>query len=236
MKTKTAIDVLVIAPHPDDAELGAGGFLAKMKKRGYKTAIVDLTLGERGTKGTPDVRSKEATAAAEVLGLYQRLCLNLGDSQLADQHEQRLELISVLRILRPRLLLTTAEKDEHPDHRAAYHLARAAFFQARLPKIDTGRPFHAPEQLWTYGVHIEDPLSFIVDISDEFEQKRRAVECYRSQFVDPKLPEGYRYAGVSDYLGQIEWRGRLWGQKIGVRYGEAFAPVTPLRLNDPFAE
>ena len=106
----------------------------------------------------------------------------------------------------------------------------------RLPNLPTGQSFHAPEQLWTYGVHHENPSSFIVDISAHFDRKRQALECYRSQFIQPDLPQGYRYAGLSDYLEQIELRGRYWGQKIGTAYGEAFSAVSPLRIEEPFPE
>jgi LmbE family N-acetylglucosaminyl deacetylase len=140
----------------------------------------------------------------------------------------------VLRKLKPRLVITTWHDDEHPDHRAAFHLVQAAFFLSRLPKLETGEPFHAPEQLWSYGIHKEDPNSIVVDVSDEFEQKQKALQCYESQFVNPQLPDGYRYAGMSDYLDQIEVRGRYWGQKIGTQYAEAFSPITPVQIEDPF--
>ena len=179
MNRKKAIDIAVFAPHPDDGELGAGGFLIKMRSKGYRTAIIDLTQGEMGTKGTPKIRAKEASEAAQVLGLSERISLDLGDGQLADETEQRREVISVIRILKPRLILTTWDQDEHPDHRAAYHLLRAAFFMARLPKIATGQPFHAPEQLWTYGIHYENPNSFVVDITGEFEEKNSGFRMFQ---------------------------------------------------------
>lgn len=230
-KVKAPAEVVVFAPHPDDGELGAGGLLARLRGRGMLTAIVDLTQGELGTKGDPATRAKEATAAAQILELQERICLDLGDGNVADVPEQRREVVSVLRILRPRLVLTTWAGDEHPDHRAAFHLVRSAFFMARLSRFETGQGIHAPEQLWTYGIHHEDPGSFVVDISAEFEQKVQALRCYVSQFVHAELPEGYQYAATSDYLGQVELRGRYWGGKIGAAYGEAFAPVTTLRVD-----
>lgn len=236
MTSEPPVDIAVFAPHPDDAELAAGGLLAKLKARGYRTAIVDLTRGELGTKGDPATRAREAEDAAAILDLDARLNLDLGDAQLADTPAQRAEVIAALRRLRPRLVLTPGEQDEHPDHRAAFHLVRAAWFLARLPKIDTGQPFHAASQLWTYGIHRENPAGFIVDISGQFERKRRALECYRSQFIDPQLPDGYRYAGLADYLQEIEARACFWGRQIGTLYGEAFAAVTPLRLDQPFPE
>ena len=236
MVSEPPADIAVFAPHPDDAELAAAGLLVKLKARGYRTAIVDLTRGELGTKGDAGTRALEAEAAGKVLELDARLNLDLGDARLADTPELRAEVIGALRRLRPRLVLTPREQDEHPDHRAAFHLVRSAFFLARLPKIDTGQAFHAASQLWTYGIHREDPAPFIVDISEQFDLKRRVLECYRSQFVEPELPDGYRYAGLSNYLEDIEARGRYWGRQIGAAYGEAFSAVTPLRLEQPFPE
>lgn len=236
MADRQPVDIAVFAPHPDDAELGAGGLLAKLKARGYRTAIVDLTRGELATKGDPATRAQEAAAAGQVLGLSQRLCLDLGDGRLMDIPAFRTEVITALRILRPRLILTTGEQDEHPDHRAAFHLLRSACFFSRLPQLQTGQLFHVPAQLWTYGIHHEAPHSFVVDISAHWEQKRQALHCYKSQFIDTEVPEGYRYAGLADYLTEIEVRGRQWGRKIRTLYGEAFLAVTPLRIEHPFPE
>jgi bacillithiol biosynthesis deacetylase BshB1 len=237
MNDKTnGIDLLVFSPHPDDAELGAGGLLARLKKEGMRTAIADLTRGELGTKGDAETRAAEAGAAARVLKLDQRVCLQLPDGHLADTSDQRREVISVLRSLKPRLVITTSGDDEHPDHRAAFSLVHSAFFLARLPKLETGEKFHAPETLWTYAIHHEDPSSHAVDVSDFFETKREAVKSYRSQFIDAKVPEGYRYGGVSDYLEQIELRGRQWGRRIGVDFAEAFSCVGTLQVYTPLRE
>jgi N-acetylglucosamine malate deacetylase 1 len=236
MSPDKPIDIVVFGPHPDDAELGAGGFLLKMNARGYRTAIVDLTQGETGTKGTPQIRGREAQAAAKKLLLSERIGLDLGDGQLADSWENRTEVISVLRILKPRLVVAPWEGDEHPDHRAAGQLVRSAYFLARLPKIETGNEFHAAQMLWAYGIHHEAPDCIAVDISDFFEQKLEVLNCYESQFVNPKLPQGYRYGGTADYLLHSETRARLWGEKIGRPYAEAFKPLVTLRVDDPFGD
>lgn len=230
------MDVLVFGPHPDDAELAAGGFLLSMHSLGYGTAIADLTRGELGTKGDAETRAKEASAAARALEISKRHCLDLGDGQLADVPEQRNVVVDLIRTLKPRLIIAPGPQDEHPDHRAAYELVRSAFFLSRLPKFNPSKPLHAAEMLWTYGIHFENPGSFVFDISNVFEQKKNALRCYESQFVKPQTPEGYRYAGISDYLEQIEVRAKMWGQRIGVAYGEAFYSVTTLSIGDPFEE
>lgn len=227
------IDLVVFAPHPDDAELAAGGLILKLRKQGRRCAIVDLTRGELGTKGNPELRAQEAQAASRLLQLDQRIGLDLGDGQLLDSSENRKEIVEILRALRPRLIIAPWQGDEHPDHRAAYQLIHAAFFLSRLPKYETQQPFHAVGQFWTYGIHHEAPHSFIVDISQEFPEKLLVLQCYQSQFIHPQLPEGYQSIGVSNYLEHFENRGRYWGSKIGTTFGEAFSSVTPLRIEDP---
>lgn len=226
------LDLLVFAPHPDDAELGLGGLLAQLARQGKRTGIADLTRGEWGTKGTPAQRAEEAAAAAAVLGLAVRENLDLGDGRLEPSLEARRAVAACLRRLRPNTVAVVHPADRHPDHKAAAALVQAAMMWARLPKADVdGSPCY-PRRLLYYFIHdVVEPYG-VVDISADFETKLRAVEAYQSQFVAPLLPDGYRYVGTSDYLRAVETRARYYGERIGVTYGEAVAVDGPMRVVD----
>jgi bacillithiol biosynthesis deacetylase BshB1 len=230
---ENSIDVAVVSPHPDDAELGAGGLLLLSREQGYRTGVVDLTRGETGTKGNPDARGKEASSAADVLGLAARENLNLGDSRLSDSDENRRSLVRLLRTWRPRLILSVHPEDPHPDHRAGARLTYSAFFLCRLPRYLPEVPAHSPEALWYYFIHkVADP-TLVVDVGSVFERKMRALEAYRSQFIDPEVPADYSYVGFSDYLASMEAMARFWGSRVGVERGEAFLAHRPIRTRSP---
>lgn len=227
------IDLLVFAPHPDDGEIGLGGTLALLARTGQRTAIVDLTRGEWGTKGTPEDRAAEAAAATAILRLTARENLDLGDGRLEPSLSARRVVAACLRRLRPEVVAVTHPMDRHPDHRAAAALVQAALMWARMPNADVpGEPCY-PRRLLYYFIHDYVPPAGIIDVSQDYETKRQAVVAYRTQFVEPQLPPGYRYIGTSDYLRTIEARARHYGAQIGAEYGEAIAADGPLRVPDP---
>jgi bacillithiol biosynthesis deacetylase BshB1 len=231
------LDILAIGAHPDDVELGAGGLLIRMQALGYTTGIVDLTRGELGSRGTPEIRAREAKAAANVLGAKVRRNLDLGDGHLEVCLANRHSLAKAIREFRPTFLLGPYFDDKHPDHAAAGNLMKDAFYDARMPKLNLGLPPHSCRRLFYYPCHIYVHPSLVVDISPYFERKMEAVRAFESQFVkldDNSIPN-YINIGISDYLFHMECRCGHFGSLVGVKYGEGFFSQDPLLINDPYA-
>lgn len=231
--TNEPLDLLVFAPHPDDAEIGMGGTILKAIAKGKRVGVVDLTRGERGTKGDANTRAQEAMEATRLMKLSARDCLDLGDGFLQDNEESRLAIVETIRRRRSPSIFCCPPFDRHPDHQMAARLVQAAFFLARLPKVETQSPAYSPRRLMYYFIHDVREMSFGVDISDFVEGKRSALACYRSQFIDAQTPPGYIHIGNSDYLTQIEALNRALGEQIGAQYAEGFSSPTPLRLDLP---
>ena len=229
------IDALVIAAHPDDAEIGAGGTLLRLASLGYTTGILDLTRGELSTRGTPAERTEESLAAARLLGLSHRSTLDLGDGQLADTHQARSSLVAALRRLRPKLVLTHYWEQPHPDHVAAARLVRAAVYLAGLTKWDAleGTERHRPGAVAHFGLPKGTTPSFIVDISAWAEQKMAAIRCHRSQFHDPHRQEPETIISSEGFLERLDALQRAAGAAIGTRHGEGFFIREALALDDP---
>ncbi len=214
-----SIDYLVIAPHPDDAELGVGGTILLLRSQGHSVGVLDLTDGEPTPFGSPETRRRETDEATAVLGLSWRGNLGLPNRRLEATLDARAKLAGVLRQLRPRVLFAPYWEDTHPDHVAASALVDAARFWAKLTKSDLPGEPHFPHRiLYYFSVHlrIHPRPSFVVDVSDYLEAKMRAVACYRSQFI-----EG-RPATPPTLLDDLRDRARYWGWAIGARSGEPF--------------
>jgi len=214
------LDVLVVAPHPDDAELGMGATILRLKADGFRVGVLDLTDGEPTPHGSPETRATETAAATEILGLDWRGNLGLPNRSLQATLEARHALAGAFRQLRPRLLFAPYWVDAHPDHLAAVELVEAARFWSKLTKTDLPGDPHYPERILHYFcVHlrvVEKP-SFVVDISAFWEQKRSAIECYRSQFI-----EG-RSTAPPTFVDRLRDQAAFWGWSIGTDYGEPFA-------------
>lgn len=216
------IDVLAFSPHPDDAELGAAGFLLDMKEK-YTTGIVDLTRGELSSTATPDVRLREAEKASLLLGLSVRRNVNLGDCHLFDTYETRVKVADLIREFKPRIILAPYGKDRHPDHAACSHIVKNALVLARLKKL--GEP-HYVSHLYYYLLNTPFHPSFIVDISRVFPQKMEVLSCYSSQFSAD-------YPYLRDYLPHVEAKARYYGALIDADYGEPFLAEGFLKVRDP---
>lgn len=232
------LDVLAVSPHPDDVELHCGGLMIRFADLGYATGIVDMSLGEMGTRGTIDGRKGEAAAAAEVLGLSERLNLELPDARIGTCPTHRDALIGAVRRYRPDMLLVPHEAARHPDHEATARLARDAGFLAGLEKIDTGHPAFRPRKVIFYLTHhrYQDPRpSFIVDITSTYHRKIEAVKAHRSQFHDPDSTEPETFISRPEFLEEVEAQSRYYGQLIGTRYGEPFVVREYLSIDDPLA-
>lgn len=216
----TPLDYLFIAPHPDDAELGAGGTILALKAEGARVGVLDMTDGEPTPFGSPEIRRQETEAATAVLGLDWRGNLELPNRSLVADLEARHRLAGMLRQLRPRVLFAPYWEDAHPDHVAATPLIEAARFWAKLTKTNLPGSPHYPQRIFYYfAVHlrIHPRPAFVVDISPHIDAKMRALACYRSQFI-----EG-RPATPPTFLDEQRDRARYWGWAIGAGYGEPFA-------------
>lgn len=221
------VDILVLAAHPDDAELACSGTIMKHLAMGFKVAIVDLTQGERGTRGTVETRKVEAAAAAEIMGISARENLGLRDCFFENREEDQLKVIAAIRKYQPQIVLCNAIDDRHPDHGRAAKLASDACFFAGLRKIET-KEAGKVQEAWRPQVvyhYIQDRYiqpDFVVDVSDYMERKLEAIKVYKTQFYDPESDEPATYIASADFLETISARSREWGKVIGARFGEGF--------------
>ncbi len=222
------LDILVIAPHPDDAELGMGGAILKLKAEGLRVGVLDLTSGEPTPHGSAEIRQRETAAATEILDLDWRENLGLPNRSLEPTLEARAQLAGVIRQQRPRWLFAPYWQDAHPDHVAATQLVEAARFWSKLTKSDLpGKPHH-PERIYNYFcVHLKlaPQPAFVLDISEQWEQKLAAIRCYESQFITGRPTQ------PPTFLEGLRDEAAYWGKTIGVKYGEPFACREPLGLN-----
>jgi N-acetylglucosamine malate deacetylase 1 len=215
----TPLDVLVIATHPDDAEIGVGGTIVRCVRGGLRVGILDLTDGEPTPHGSPERRAAETLAASQALGLAWRKNLGLPNRSLQDTLEARRQLAGVLRLTRPRYLFAPYWDDSHPDHVAASRLCEDARFWAKLTRSDLpGEPFWPPRLYYYWSVHlrIHPKPAFVLDISDSLEQKMQSLRAYASQFIEGR-PQVFPTP-----LDDIRDRARYWGWTIGTAYGEPF--------------
>ena len=221
------LDALVIAPHPDDAEIGMGGTIVRMIAQGWTVGILDLTSGEPTPLGDPVRRASETAAANASIGGPWRENLGLTNRSLEPTLINRRALAAVFRRVRPRLLFAPYWEDAHPDHIAATKLVEDARFWSKLSKSDIpGTPHHPARILYYFSIHlriVERP-SLLVDVSDQAEAKRAAVTCYRSQLVDNQP------LGRPSVIDSVFDRTRFWGHLAGVLHAEPFASREPVAL------
>jgi bacillithiol biosynthesis deacetylase BshB1 len=227
------VDLLAIAAHPDDTELTCGGTLAKAVRQGYRVGILDLAAGEAGTRGSAALRAKEAAAGARVLGVHQRENAGLRDAHLHNTDETRRVVIEWIRRFRPRTVILPFPVGRHPDHRVASELGRDACYLAGLERYDAALKAHRPHKILYALAYREDPVkpSFVVDISDTFAAKMKALHCYKSQF------DGAKRAGEIHPTGQplyelVETQSAHYGSLIRARYGEPFFTLETICLDD----
>lgn len=227
------VDILAIAPHPDDAELTCGGTLARAAQQGYRTAILDLTRGETATRGTPELRASEAARASEVLGLTARANAGLPDAHLENTHETRKIVVGHLRVFRPRVVILPFHRGRHPDHRIGAELGRDACFLAGLANYDGG-PAERPHKILYALAYREDPVkpSFVVPLSDvHMAKKLEAIRCYASQFEGAKAA-GEIFPTGQPLLERVETQTRHYGSLIRQAYGEPFLTEETMSVAD----
>ena len=233
------LDILVLAAHPDDAELGAGATIAKHVAQGRRVGIVDFTRGELGTRGTPESRKQEASDSAKILGVSVRDNLQLRDGFFKNDTDSQIAVIKVIRKYQPDIVLANAVSDRHVDHGKAASLAYDASFLAGLAKIETTdengnqKPWR-PRAFYHYIQSLFIVPDFVVDVSDHWETKMKAIKAFKTQFFDPNSNEPETYISKPGFLKMIEARGIELGHAIGATYGEGFTVRRYPGVNDLF--
>ena len=230
------IDLLAIFPHPDDAELGCGGTLAKVAGAGHRVGIVDLARGEMASRGSVERRAEEALRAATVLGVSIRENVGLPDARLRNDPATREQLALVIRRFRPRVVIAPALEGRHPDHRVAAQLVRDACFVAGLAKVAPNIAKHRPLKILHCLTHRQDFVrpTFVVDVTAEFERKLEAIRCYESQF-DGLTQAGEVYPNGEPLEDIIRHHGAYYGALIRRRYGEPFLTTEMMAVDDIMA-
>ena len=226
-------DILAIAAHRDDAELTCAGVLLKAADQGYRTAILDLTAGESGTRGSATLRGEEAERAARILGVQERRNAGLPDAHLANDEPTRRLLVEAIRDFAPRVVILPFPVGRHPDHRLASETARDACYLAGLAKYPAEGAPHRPFKILYALSYREDPVkpSFVVDISAQFERKLAAIKCYASQF-DAATSAGEIFPTGQDLYSRIETQNAHYGSLIRARYGEPYFTHETVLVDD----
>jgi len=233
------LDILVLGAHPDDAEISCGGTIAKHIALGKKVGVVDLTRGELGTRGTPEIRDQEATTSAKMLGLTVRENIGLRDGFFKNSEEAQLKVVAVIRKYQPDIVLTNAVHDRHPDHGRAAELVYESIFLSGLVKVETKidgttQAAWRPKAVYHFiqSQYIEP--DFVVDVSDFWEKKIESLHAFKSQFYDPKSKEPETFISSPGFMKLIEARGHELGYSIGVKYGEGFTLQRHLGVKNLF--
>jgi len=224
------LDVLVFGAHPDDVELGCGGTVAKMVAHGKKVAIVDLTQGELGTRGSAELREQEANAAAEILGVKTRLNLGLKDGFFQCDLDSLHSVVEVIRKYKPSIVIANALADRHPDHGRGAELVAQACFLSGLKKVETPDypEVHRPTALYHYIQDFERIPDLVVDITGYEKQKMNAIQAYRSQFFDPNSTEPETPISTPEFLDRLVGRDSAMGRPCGFKAGEGFEILRPI--------
>jgi bacillithiol biosynthesis deacetylase BshB1 len=233
------LDILVIAAHPDDAELACSGTIAAQVAKGYKVGILDLTKGEMGTRGTPEIRMQESEEASKILGISIRENLGFKDIFFRDDDSHRLEIVKIIRKYKPEIVLANAVTDRHPDHGKGGAVASNACFMSGLRKIEThldgiDQAAWRPKYVYHYIQNNYIKPDFVVDITDFWDIKIESIKAFRSQFYDPNNKEPQSFISSAEFLDFVEARSREFGHSIMVKYGEGFTVERTLGITDLF--
>jgi len=222
------LDLLVLASHPDDAELGCGGAIAKHVSQGYKVGVIDFTRGELGTRGTPETRETESLDSAKILGLSIRENLGLRDGFFQNGESEQLKVVNAIRRYKPEVVLANAIRDRHPDHAKGADLAYDACFLAGLAKVKTTDENGLEQGPWrprAFYHYIQSEFvepDLILDVSGFWEIKMKSILAFKTQFHNPSSEEPETYISNPSFLRKLEARAIDFGHAIGVSYGEGF--------------
>lgn len=232
------LDILAFGSHPDDVELGCGATIAKEIASGKKVGIVDLTRGELGTRGTAEIRDKEAAASARILGVAVRENMEFADGFFVNDKDHQLEIIKMIRKYRPEIVLCNAVDDRHIDHGKGSKLVSDACFLSGLRKIDTKfdgddewQDAWRPKHVYHYIQWKNLKPDFVVDVSGFIDKKIAAIEAYASQFFDPESDEPQTPISSSNFFDSVNYRARDLGRLIGVEHAEGFTVERYLAVN-----
>lgn len=231
------LDILAFAAHPDDTELSCAGTLACQIAMGHKVGVIDLTRGELGTRGTPEIRDQESKASAEILGLSVRDNLELEDGFFQNDKTCQLAVVRAIRTYRPELILANAIRDRHPDHGRGAQLVIDATFLSGLSKIEIEQdgkllaPWR-PRAVYHYIQSQFIQPHFVTDVSEHWDKKMEAIRAFNSQFYDPKSNEPETYISSPGFMKMIESRGQELGHSIGAKYGEGFTVSRNIGVKD----
>lgn len=226
------VDVLTVAAHPDDIELTCAGTLIKMADRGYSVGIVDLTQGEMGTRGTPELRAEEAEAARAVIGARFRERLTFGDSRLTASIENRFALAEKIRAARPRTVILPYWEGRHPDHYIAATLGYEACYAAGLKQLPVSGQPHRPKKILYASMYWEVKPSFLVDITSQWERKIDAIKCFGSQFAGDLSDITELYPAWGKLIDRITTQCKYFGHLMGVEYAEPFIVKESMGVED----
>jgi bacillithiol biosynthesis deacetylase BshB1 len=236
------LDILVMAAHPDDAELSCSGTILSYINQGKKVGIVDFTRGEMGTRGTPEIRLQESKDATKILGLHARENLGLADGFFQNDQASQLMLMEVIRRYKPEIVLANALEDRHPDHGKGAKLAIDACFLSGLRMIQTTDSQTKLEQAAWRPKHVYHYIQdrylepdFVIDITEHWETKEKSIRAFKSQFFDPNSKEPNSYISSPDFLSFIQARAQEMGHKIGVKYGEGFQSQKTMQVKNLFS-
>jgi bacillithiol biosynthesis deacetylase BshB1 len=228
------VDVLAIAAHPDDVEQTCGGTLIKLAQMGYRTGILDLTAGDMGSRGTPELRLEEAEKARTALLAAWRGNLHLPDARLENSLAARMTLATEIRRLQPRLVILPYWDARHPDHYRAAEIGYESAFLAGLRRLDPYTEPHRPRKVIYSSLYAPVEPSFVVDISAQFDRRMEALFCYQSQYGDSRQAS-HLFPSPTEIRDRLETVAKFYGQKIGVKYGEPFVIKETLAVEDPVA-
>jgi N-acetylglucosamine malate deacetylase 1 len=226
------VDILTIAAHPDDVELTCSGTLIRMVAQGYSVGILDLTEGEMGTRGTPQVRAEEAEAARRVIGAKFRKRMNLGDSRLTPSIENRLAVAEQIRTAKPRTIILPYWEGRHPDHYTAATIGYEACYAAGLKQLPVSGVPHRPKKILYASMYWEVRPSFVVDISAHFNQKVQAINCFASQFAGDLKDITELYPAWGRLLDRVTTQCKYYGHLMGVDYAEPFVVKEVMAVDD----
>jgi bacillithiol biosynthesis deacetylase BshB1 len=235
MSEDIKLDALAIGAHPDDVELGCGGTLLKLVSLGYRVGVLDMARGEMGTRGSAEIRAREAEAASRVMELTARDNLELPDGHIWLTEESRVKMVRKIRRYRPRVIFTHYWEDPHPDHVHTCQIVREAAHVAGLAKYDAeaGQERFRPQTVAHFMFPRTATPTFLVDVSEFAEQKHKAILCYRSQLHDPNSTEPETNLSSEAFLRRVEARQRFYGSLIAVEHAEGFIVREALNVRDP---
>jgi bacillithiol biosynthesis deacetylase BshB1 len=228
------VDLLVISAHPDDAEISAAGTIIKSVSDKKIVALVDLTQGERGTRGSAELRMKEAQKASEVMGIHYRENLEMADCFFTDTPENKMRVIDAIRKYRPEIVFTNSLRDRHPDHARAAKLVADCCFYAGLPKIETANQAWRPRAVYHFNQDYYNRPDFVIDITEHMEKKIETLKSFSSQFFDPNSQEPKTPISGEEFFDFIKGRAMDFGRFAGYQYAEGFVASRPMGMRNVF--